>query len=91
LKTWHAGTKYEKSIWRYNHKYDGEQKCATPSLDEETIKTAFTTTLQQMLDGQTGVDEVLDQAVRAELDTSVLEAETEKLLAEVESAAPSSR
>lgn len=44
-----------------------------------------------MLDGQTGVDEVLDQAVRAELDTSVLEAETEKLLAEVESAAPSSR
>lgn len=85
-KTWHAGTKYEKRIWRCNHKYDGEQKCATPSLDEETIKTAFTAALQQMLDGQTRVDEVLDQAVRAELDTSALEAEVEKLLAEVESA-----
>lgn len=36
---------------------------------------------------QTGVDEVLDQAVRAEFDTSALEAEGEKLLAEVESAA----
>ena len=83
-KTWHAGTKYEKRIWRCNHKYDGQQKCDTPSLDEETIKNAFTTALQQMLDKQTGVDEVLDQAVRAELDTSMLEAE--KLLAEVESA-----
>lgn len=51
--------------------------CAAPSLDEETIKTTFTAALQQMLDGQTGVDEVLDQAVRAELDTSALEAETE--------------
>ncbi|MBS6274776.1 MAG: hypothetical protein KH423_00950 [Actinomycetaceae bacterium] len=33
------------------------------------------------------MDEMLDQAVRAELDTGVLEAESEKLLAEVESAA----
>lgn len=31
-----------------------------------------------MLHGQTAVDEVLDQAVRAELDTSTLEAEAEK-------------
>ena len=86
-KNWHAGTKYEKRIWRCNHKYDGEQKCATPSLGKEIIKTAFTAALQQMLDGQTGVDEVLDQAVRAEFDTSALEAAGEKLLAEVESAA----
>lgn len=86
-KTWHAGNKYEKRIWRCNHKYDGQQKCDTPSFDEETIKNAFSAALKQMLHGQTAVDEVLDQAVRAELDTSTLEAEAEKLLAEVESAA----
>lgn len=30
-ETWHAGTKYEKRVWRCNNKYGGNQPCATPA------------------------------------------------------------
>jgi len=40
-KVWHSTDKYRKTIWRCNHKFDGECKCNTPHLDEETIKQIF--------------------------------------------------
>lgn len=40
-KVWHSNDKYRKVIWQCNHKFDGEEKCSTPHLDEETIKQIF--------------------------------------------------
>ena len=34
-------SKYRKTIWQCNHKFDGGEKCGTPHLDEETIKSLF--------------------------------------------------
>lgn len=40
-KVWHSNSKYRKTIWQCNHKFDGGEKCSTPHLDEETIKSLF--------------------------------------------------
>jgi len=40
-KVWHSTSKYRKTIWQCNHKFDGGEKCTTPHLDEETIKGLF--------------------------------------------------
>jgi hypothetical protein len=40
-KVWHSNDPYRKVIWRCNHKYDGDKKCDTPTLEEDTIKDAF--------------------------------------------------
>ena len=40
-KIWHSNDPYRKVIWRCNHKYDGDKKCDTPTLEEDTIKNAF--------------------------------------------------
>lgn len=40
-KVWHSNSKYRKTIWQCNHKFDGGEKCGTPHLDEETIKQLF--------------------------------------------------
>ena len=40
-KVWHSNDKYRRVIWRCNHKYSDDEKCATPHLDEETIKELF--------------------------------------------------
>lgn len=40
-KVWHSNDPYRKTIWRCNHKYDGESRCTTPTLDEEDIKSRF--------------------------------------------------
>ena len=40
-KVWHSTSKYRKTIWQCNGKFDGGEKCTTPHLDEETIKELF--------------------------------------------------
>lgn len=40
-KIWHSTSKYRKTIWQCNHKFDGGEKCTTPHLDEEAIKELF--------------------------------------------------
>ena len=40
-KVWHSNDKYRKVIWWCNHKFDGDEKCLTPHLDEKTIKRIF--------------------------------------------------
>ena len=40
-KVWHSTSKYRKTIWQCNHKFDGGEKCTTPHLEEETIKELF--------------------------------------------------
>ena len=44
-KVWHSNSKYRRTIWRCNNKFDGEDKCSTPHLDEDEIKERFLKTL----------------------------------------------
>ncbi len=48
-KVWHSNSKYRKIIWQCNHKFDGEKKCSTPHLDEETIKELFIKAVNTLL------------------------------------------
>ncbi len=40
-KVWHSGSRYQKSVWQCNHRFDGERKCSSPYLEEDTIKVCF--------------------------------------------------
>lgn len=86
-KTWHAGTKYEKRIWRCNHKYAGGTPCATPHVSDEQITAAFLDAVHHLLASRDQVDELVDKAVRAELDTTDLHIEADQLFARVGAAA----
>lgn len=86
-KTWHARSKYEKRIWRCNHKYAGHTRCATPHVSDEQITTAFLDAVHTLLASRSKVDEVIDNAVLAELDTTDLHIEADQLFAQVGAAA----
>ncbi|WP_273079701.1 recombinase family protein [Selenomonas felix] len=47
-KVWHSTDKYRRIIYRCNNKYDG-QKCRTPHVTEEEIKTAFVKAFNQLV------------------------------------------
>ncbi|AWA43948.1 recombinase family protein [Trueperella pyogenes] len=85
-KTWHAGTKYEKHIWRCNNKYDANTKCETPNLTDQQIKTAFIDAVHQLIADQTQADELLDAAIMEELDTTDLRIEADQIFARVNAA-----
>ena len=86
-KTWHAGSKYEKRVWRCNHKYAGNTPCATPHVSDEQITAAFLDAVHTLLASRSKVDEVIGKAVRAELDTTDLHIEADQLFARVGAAA----
>ena len=48
-KVWHSTDKYQCTIWRCNSKFTGEEKCQTPHLTEEKIKSRFLDTFNALV------------------------------------------
>ena len=86
-KVWHSNDPYRKVIWRCNSKYErkgaGAQRCTTPHLTEEEIKSKFCAALGVLIaDRERLVEDV--RLLRAELtDTEGLESKREALTEEL--------
>lgn len=48
-KVWHSTSKYRRTIWRCNRKYEDESVCRTPHVTEEDIRQAFTAAIEKLL------------------------------------------
>ncbi len=42
-KVWNSTSKYRRTIWQCNAKFQNDQRCSTPHLDEDEIKARFVT------------------------------------------------
>ena len=82
-KVWHSNSKYRRTIWQCNHKFDGGEKCGTPHLDEETIKQLFLKAANAILEEKDGVREDYDSIKDTLFGTSELEAERLRLQEEM--------
>lgn len=74
-KVWHSGSKYEKSTWRCNRKYDGESCCTTPNLDECELENAFVTAFNQFHKEKEKHTAQMEKLLFRLSDTSALERE----------------
>lgn len=66
-KTWHAGSRYRKRVWRCNDKYtSGPTPCDTRHVTEEEIKQAFKQAVAELAPppSQDVLDIVLEQTCR---------------------------
>ena len=83
-KVWHSTSKYKKTIWRCNHKYDGDHTCRTPHLTDEEVQAAFLLAANKLLSTK---EEVIGNG-RAMMDvlfdTKDLESEQDHLLQETQ-------
>lgn len=84
-KTWHAGTKYEKTIWRCNHKYDSDKRCRTPHIDNTCLEELFLQAVKDHLNAPE--DPAVEAAILRALDTRELEIQAEGLAAQIDAAA----
>ena len=82
-EVWHSNSKYRKTIWQCNHKFDGGEKCGTPHLDEETIKQLFLKAANAIFAEKDGVREDYDSIKDTLFGTSELEAERLRLQEEM--------
>ena len=48
-KVWHSNDPYRRVVWRCNQKFKGEQKCQTPTMNEDAIKQLFLKAYNSMM------------------------------------------
>lgn len=77
-KVWHSTDKYRRTIWRCNSKFDNEQQCTTPTLDEETVRRAFITAYNQLMRDRRQIVEDCELMRTALVDLAELDAEIER-------------
>lgn len=72
-KVWHSNSKYRKSVWQCNHKFDNESHCSTPNLNEDEIKNAFAIAFNRILDDKAEHLARLEKLQKELSDTSSLD------------------
>ena len=83
-KVWHSNSKYRRTIWRCNAKYENGDPCSTPHLYEDDLKQHFITALSQLLTDRTALLEDGRLILKELLDTATLDADGESILQELD-------
>ena len=84
-KTWHSTSKYRRTIWRCNAKYEQHTCCTTPHMTEEQIIKAFNKAVSQLID-LARVNRKADRLILKRLNPHALEQKTAQALEELETA-----
>ncbi len=82
-KVWHSTSKYRRVIWQCNHKFQGEVRCATPHLYEDTAKQAFVDAFNSLIENREAVIAGYDAVLEALSNTAELDTKAEKLRGEI--------
>lgn len=82
-KVWHSNDKYRRVIWQCNHKFDGQRKCSTPHLDEDTIKALFIKALNIFCTERDEIIAAFDGMRQTAFQTDSLEAEQRRIQKEM--------
>ena len=83
-KVWHSNSKYRRTIWRCNAKYENGDPCSTPHLYEDDLKQHFIAALSQLLTDRTALLED-GRLIRSELlDFTAIDTECDGILQELD-------
>lgn len=83
-KVWHSTSKYRRVIWRCNHKFDGQCRCSTPHLYEDTIKAKFLDACNRLFENN---DEIMENCLMMQdimTDCSEIEEKQKSIFQEME-------
>jgi site-specific DNA recombinase len=83
-KVWHSNSKYRRMIWQCNHKFDNDEKCNTPHLDEDEIKERFIVAVNKLIKDKEEIIANFELIKDRVFDTTDLEKELAELQSEIE-------
>ncbi len=78
-KVWHSTSKYRRTIWQCNHKFNGSDKCGTPHVNEDNIKQLFLKVFNQLITNKDEIMENCEMIKQVLTDTVALNSEAESL------------
>lgn len=83
-KVWQSNSKYKRTVWQCNDKFKGDKKCATPHLTEEEIKLKFLKAYSKLTENREQLIEDCRTMQNTLTDTTAIDEELKKLIAESE-------
>ena len=83
-KVWHSNSKYRRTVWQCNHKFNGQQKCSTLHLDEDTLKELFVKAANKLLEDKDEIIANFESMKDVLYDTNPLETKQIELQNEIE-------
>lgn len=83
-KTWHSTSKYRKIVWRCNHKYENDEKCKTPHINEDKLKELFIKAFNELVENKDEILRDYKEIIKVLCDNSKLEEEKQQLENEAE-------
>jgi hypothetical protein len=83
-KVWNSNGKYRKIIWQCNNKFKGDNKCETPHVTEENIKSQFLNAFNKFLNAKSEITENCRFLQKIACDCSKFDAEILELNREIE-------
>ena len=85
-KVWHSNSKYRRVIWQCNHKFNGDEKCATPNLTEDEIKALFVSAVNKLITRKDKIISALTASLDTAFDATSLKSEQDELAGEMAAA-----
>lgn len=83
-KVWQSNTKYRRTIWQCNRKFKNNDKCTTPNITEDEIKTRFIRAYNILVYDRDSVLEDCRLMLEAICDCKDIDEKLQKLYEEVE-------
>lgn len=78
-KVWHSGSKYQRTIWQCNHKFQNNEKCTTPHLYEDDIKKRFLTACEKVMEHKDVFIASCQQVIELLSDCSAIDSEMSEI------------
>ena len=77
-KVWHSTSKYKRTIWQCNHKFQNGEKCSTPHLYEAEIKKRFIEVCERVATDRNDFIASCQQIVEMLSDTAAIDRKIEE-------------
>ena len=78
-KVWHSGSKYQRTIWQCNHKFQNNEKCTTPHLYDDDIKKKFLTACEKIMEHKDVFIASCQQVIELLSDCSAIDSEMSEI------------
>ena len=83
-KVWHSTSQYKRRIWQCSRKFKNDDRCRTPHLYEDDVKTAFVNAMNGMIEGKDDLISEYKQIIRRLTDCAALDLEAKQQTEEME-------
>ena len=76
---YNSGSKYQRTIWQCNHKFQNSEKCTTPHLYEDDIKKKFLTACEKVMENWDLFIESCQRVIELLSDCSAIDSEMSEI------------